>query len=317
MAFEKIAIHDEAGAVPFTPIGMGTPLRLAIEHVYTGIEPKHKSDLLLTSATKSPLVVDAATTAVNSVHSQVGPRSTVEFDANQTGTPLVYYATAVAWESLTVTLQITAKDGLEKYFTSLGDLFDKAAGLPIFTAASAYLLGAKGLLRVADDLLFRNESQPIFSETFELRVAEAGFAPAQAGFYLLSPDSAGLRGFEYEPGTGLIDAGGQEYQGDSPYMVLSCDGARRDDLAGFQARALDAALLAQFSPPGGATGQAVATDVLSQLSSLYNDWSYRQKALALMAEPPPLSPTDESKLQAYLANIQDAAFRPAVKGTGE
>src|SRR5215211_3902104 len=99
----EIPVGVDGTAVPFEPIGLGSPLTIEIRHLYTGRHPGvfvrdifgHGADLLFTSAIRSTAISDAYPRALNFLKRNVNTRTMISGpDATENGTTLVYYTPA-------------------------------------------------------------------------------------------------------------------------------------------------------------------------------------------------------------------------------
>ena len=188
------------------------------------------------------------------------------------------------------------------------------AGIPLLLPYSGYLLGAGQLLKLAGNIGHSLFDGTEFSVTAAINLALPGSKPEPAGFRIISTSDELREGWTYAEGTGIVDAAGKKYEGDSPYIVLSLDGGQKDELNSFAPAVASAAVLQRFFqvPDGG----QVAIDSVVQGLQFASDFKYRERALKLQAKLAQPDLDDETKkqltseLKATLANIQSDALKP-------
>jgi hypothetical protein len=332
VGFRNVDVHSEdlPNVIPYKPIGIGKPLSVEIMTLYTGdfISNKFlaakKRDLICTSAVKASQTFDATARAINLIEQRAAENTYLEFSALQACTPYVYYTRAVDADSLLVTVSLDSNSFNEEIFKSLGDLFGKAAGLPVFKPAAPFLLAGSQLLKVGADggnSLF--ESSPFIEETVTIRFATAGLPTNIARSVLLCSQEYKSELQQYK--IGYVDDGGVykmrlmkdgvPYQGNAPYLILNIDGAEKPALDGFAPSLASAGILSKFF--GGSNKIEDAAGVLLQAMSLYNDYSYRTRADKMERELNRLRENPESEeykrtkelYDAYLKNIQNELLR--------
>lgn len=318
-----VQIREEKGQTPFADIGMGLPLTILINHIYTGRFP-HKilgaqADLLLTSSLKNITAYDAASRAVNFLHPNI--KRNTHFDrppATEKGTPLVTYFPAVTSPSMTLTLDLVFHRFPDELLKKVASTFSTAAGIPLFIPASAYLLAASQLINIVAITghgLFDGKAD--FSPTVSLDFAVPGSDVPQAGFWFLVERGFDTTPFKFVQGTGLVDKStGNIYDGDVPYIVISLDGTKQEMYSKFAATVVDSAIAARYLNVQDAT--SVALDALQSIGGVISDYEYRKQADVKKKEIERAggpATEDGKKLQkqydAIVANIKDEALLPS------
>jgi hypothetical protein len=200
----------------------------------------------------------------------------------------------------------------------VGAVFSGAAGIPIFTAAAPFLIGANAILKLAGDVgndVFNGK--PDFTTTYTINFSDPGDPVQQAGFVILfkeeeDPDTD-PRSLTFDSQRGLLDASNQPYRGPAPYIVISIDGTAQDSLKEFAPTAASAALMAKFF--NVQDGDTIPTqDILDAFKAL-NDVKFSQKAAALQKQIASTPDGDQKKalqdqLAAVVANIQNDDLKP-------
>jgi len=221
--------------VDFTPIGLGKPLTILIHEVYTGRFPRPglfrtASDMLVTSAIKSIATFNAQPLALNFLQDKTQQNSRFRRPAaGRQGTALIYYSPAVMDVSLTLDLAIVFDTFPKELFDAAGDLMQSAAAIPLFFAQSTYLLGASVFTKligaVAERLM---DGVPSFRVSEPLDIELAGNSRLSSGFLMMADGNLdpGFRdNFRVNDKGQVVDKSDQEYQGDTPFIVLSIDGS--------------------------------------------------------------------------------------------
>jgi hypothetical protein len=316
---------DEGEEIAFEEIGIGKPLTIEIRRVYTGEHPKAgavaypKHDLLVTSAIRDLATFGKAARAINFVRQEVGWKSTITNPAAiEEGTPLVYYTPAVVGENQVLTLEMGFHEYRKDYLEALSGAFAAAGNLPVFTAASGYLLAAGSATKVVSAFLDRILNfGPVFTGTFEIPWSRAGKRLRKANLaVVLDHRSSEALSKDYrlnEEGELVHKETSQTYTGLEPYMVISLDGRKNEAYEKFTPMAASAALLDQFF--GENDDPARAIEPLVDALSLYNDWTFRERALAIAKElkSAPDGPEKvalQEKYDAAVANIQRDELKP-------
>lgn len=274
--------------VPFQDIGPGQPLTIAIREVYTGKYPSgglfgSKKDMLVTSAIKSITTFDAKPRAINFLKGDISAKSRLmRPSATEQGAPIVFYSPALLEKSLTLDLSIVFDQFPQEVFTTIGDTFTAAAGIPIFLSYSVYLLAAGAIAKIvgtAGEALF--DGKPVFTASEPLNIYWPGEIPLRPGFALITEGNVDsiYKDFrsKYQSNAAgqVVDKSGNPYDGDIPYIVISLDGTPQEELASFTPTAASAAILSRFF--GIKDGQAQPLGSLLDAIKLYNDFNFRQE----------------------------------------
>ena len=213
--------------------------------------------MLVTSAVKSYATFEAKPHAMNFLKRETRRKSRmVRGPATETGTPVIFYAPALLDRSLTLDLTILFDSFPQEAFQQVGSAFMAAAGVPIFLTHSPYLLAAGALAKIAGRLgTALLEGTPAFATTEALNISMPGMNPLQRGFAIITDRNLDQVDSTFRPNHEVSAEGQvvhkqtkQPYQGDVPYIVVSYDGTRRDELAVFAPTAASAALLSRFWP---------------------------------------------------------------------
>ncbi|WP_067048911.1 hypothetical protein [Methanofollis ethanolicus] len=273
--------------VPFQSIGMGKPLSIMIREVYTGRYPKKifgdQSDMLVTSAVRSPFTYDARPRAMNYLTGGISRKKRLSRpSASDIGTPVVFYSPALVEPSLTLDLTIVFDDFPKAVFEKFGVLMSTAAAIPVFLPYSTYLFSAgvvTNLIGSAGEMAF--DRNPEFSASEPLDIWLPGSVPAPSGFALISDenvdryDETFLTEYHVDGRGRVVDMAGKPYAGDVPYIVVSLDGTPHDELSAFAPTAASAAVLSRFF--GIADRQTESFELLAEGIKLYNDYTCRKK----------------------------------------
>lgn len=327
------ALEAAAAGQPteFTPIGIQKPLTIQVRRIWTGENPQRgwfqpPQSMLVTSAIKGLLTTGGAPRAVNILTGQLQPHTEILIGpAPYPGTPLVCYSPAVIEETYALTIEIGFNTFNQDLFAGLSSVFQQAAGFPLFMPAAPYLLAAGTLTKLAGDLghLLFNTAL-VLNHTERLDFGTAGTTPAQAGYYLITPDTPEGRQlsdtcFVDDQGRVLTKSGKNPYRGDVPCAVVSLDGRQQDEkYKQFTPLAATADQLSTFFNIGDNTTKVVS-DVVEGLK-LVNDLHYRDDADALQKQIDALdknAPNYQARLtelqnqrKAVIANIQSDLMKP-------
>lgn len=302
-------------AVP--PIGMGLPLTILIRDVYTGNNPDNTflfgdgADVALVSGVKNYDVFNASTRALNFLVQRQLPHSHMRRPAAFTdGTAVVAYSPAILTDSLTVSIELAVATFPQDFVNSLSTAFNTLAGIPLLLPYSGYLLGAGQLFKLAGNVGHALFDGIKFSITDSIDFDISGVAPTPAGFRILSTFDATQ--YQYKDGQGLLDASGNPYAGDDPYVVILLDGQKRDNLKNFAPTVASSAILQRFFQIQD--GAQAAVDAIVQGLQLVSDLKYRDQATSLKAQiaaaPPADQPALQKQLDAVLKNISTPALKP-------
>lgn len=322
------------GITPFTPIGLGKPLTLRIEHIYTGKIPSLwlglvNPDLLLSSAYKSGDVFTAAPRAVNWLAN--GKEKEVEkmkdynaIPAISRGTSLVYYSPAITDDELNLMIEMVSDSFPQEVFDQVSQLLGTAGNLPVFAIGrpdvSLALLAASTVVKIigalgealADGKAFMKDSLPINFNRPGLGDAQAGkvvFASSQ--YQRVLENTCFIQTGECRLS---YKANNRAYDGDIPYVVVSLDGAENPKYKDFKHTLATAEELNRFYHAN--SGQMILNGICEGVT-LYNDLEYRKKAdeqkriMDKIADPN----SDEYKkaktlYEAYIKNVINDVFKP-------
>lgn len=313
----------ELPSVGFKPVGAGLPLTVQIRHLYTGKYPDnwfHKADMLVTSSVKDLDRFDASSRSVNFlVPKQKPQRNFNSPPADQNGTPLVCYVPAVTAVRTTITFNLVFQDFDDEVLRLITGIFQNAAQIPLFMAASSYLIGAGAVVKLAGDVgnaLFNGH--PSYSPTVSLNFSDVGEPVQPSGFFVLFKDqedpNVNPESMTFDVKKGLVDPRTKKpYEGAAPYIVISVDGTQQDSLKSFLPSAATAGILAKFfnAKEGGPVPLGDIIDATKALS----DVKFRNMAKALQeqidtARTPEEKAALEKQRDAAIANIQNPDLKP-------
>ena len=153
----------------FSPIGLGKPLSIRREQVYTGDFPKginvpgvYKEQnptraVLLSSAVKSIYTFDAQPRAINALIPGVGQKQRfTPGQAMHVGTPLIYYTPAARDQSISLQIEMKFQDFDKAAFDIFSKIFTSAGTtgslIPPFQAASSFLITTGQLIRITGEV---------------------------------------------------------------------------------------------------------------------------------------------------------------------
>ncbi len=321
-----IPADDTDAAEDFQPIGIGRPLVVEVQHIYSGDLPRQfpfgSPDLLVSSAAKGWHVIEASPRALNRLAKDVPRRSDVDFPAHGAGSRLAFYSPAVVADATTVSVELVADSFPEEAFDQASELLGKAAGLPVFASHSMYLLAgavvAKAIGSLGEKLV---DGRPFFSDTLHLPFRVPGRKIARARKVLLCNrgTEAEFEGkYRFAPDSySIVDEAGKVYEGPAPYVSLSIDGREAEAYEKFAPAALTTELLNRFYH---ADKKNAVADALFSALEIYNDIEFAKKAKAAQLELAGLDEAskeyaDKKKLvDAYLKNIRNDAIRKDASG---
>ncbi|MEP9359538.1 hypothetical protein [Sphingomonas sp. KR3-1] len=279
----------------FTPIGPNKPLTVLITYVYPGKYPKGglfggPKDMAVVSGVKDYSVFAASARALNMLKQGVTKREGFSGPAAfEQGTALVAYQPAVVTDSQTITIEGAFDNFPDELVNKVGDAINSAAGIPLFLPWAGYMLAAGALTKLAGglaDALFDGKPAFSFDETLDFNIP--GTALPTADFRVLANNSFNPTGYHFDRKRGLLDANGNAYAGDEPYVVVSLDGAERPKLADFAPTVASAAVLKRFF--NMRDGANASIDAIVDGLKLLSDSKYRfeaddlQRKIAAMAD---------------------------------
>lgn len=322
-SFDVVPVAGGASVTPFTPVAFGSPLTIDIRHVWSGsVGTKNgifgggsAGDIAVVSGVKDWSAFKASARALNWVAPRTGKQSLVRLPgALQDGTRIVAYQKAIASKQLTITVELAAAPRENDIFDKLGGAFSAAAGVPLMLPYAGALLAAGQIVPAVGKLLgaiTRGESS--WSQSEDLNFGVAGTADADAGFRVIAAASANFSGLRFKAGTGLVDAAGQPFAGDDPYVVIAVDGAPSSDLEAFTPTVVSAELMRRFHASESGAGGVI--DDLLDLTTIISDVKFREEAMKVRGQIAGASAAEKPKLQArfdaLVKNIVKAELKPA------
>ena len=314
-----------ATTIPFEPIGLCRPLTIEIRHVYTGRFPRthffqRSADMLVTSAIKSSPVVNEAATALNFLRRNVEPHSGFSTPhADELGTPVVFYSPSLTQRTSNVTVKFDFNEFPSDEFDQVADALTMAAGMPLFASAALHMYGVSILTRLVGRLgekLF--DEPPTFKSSQLITFSRPGSTIPVANYALMMQDDDEerriLKTHVIRDGRLVHADTDQPYQGDVPYVVISLDGRRNDDLRDFVATSAASVMLEGVLKGPKQSLQQVTE--LEEAVRIYHDYRLRRRADQLLQELAEEAPeTNEydriaSEHAALLANITTPVLRP-------
>jgi hypothetical protein len=317
------------GIIQPREIGIGKPLTVQLRHVYTGNKAKGfwgDKDMLVVSAMKSLATCDAAPRAINYlVRKTTNNRNFRTPDATDAGTPLICYSPALAQSSSVVTVEVRFQGFPKETFDTVAQAFNMAAGIPVFAPASAYLVAASVVTKLAGNIAKSLTSgTPALKRTEEITLVTPGSVTAAAGFALLIADDVPvslLRDYRVNARGQLVRVDDEQraYDGPHCYAVISLDGRANTDFEQFNPVAASAAQLDRFYNLTDGSSQVL--DQLVEGSKLYQDLAFREKALNAKQRLRTLETQGVKKTvpeyrealaqyHAYVANIKNQDLKP-------
>lgn len=318
-------LDDTGTEIAFPPVEFGKPLTIDIRGAYTGRVGSQgllsgTGDIAVVSGVKAWSAVKASARALNFIKPKTGRHTLIASPgALNDGTRVVAYQKAVATSQLTVTFEIRSASHDGEVIGKLGEAFTAAAGIPLFLPYAGVLLAAGKVLPLAGNLVSAlSGGPPHWSQSEDLSIDLPGYEPVSAGLRVVAAAASGLDQMRYVDKVGLVDATGNPYRGDEPYVVIAVYGGARPELDGFTAAALTADLAARFYPAKDGFGAAI-DDVIG-LARVASDWTFRKQADALRKKIAGLPADSEEKtvldkqLAAVEANIDDPIFRGSGAG---
>jgi hypothetical protein len=319
-----VAIPEGPGGVPFGPIGVGRPLRVQIQHLYSGMVfdgfGLSSSSLVCTSAVKTLIQTSAQARAVNIFNPRVQSRTDLVFPATLTGSTIAYYSKALTVPALTFTFEVSINQVDTAAFNNFSSLLSSAAGLPIFATANAYLMAASAATKVAGnlaDVIFNKQKVLQITDQVTFGLPPVSDTVAHQSLFVddhVQKDFAGEVNGKYQlmpDGQLLSIKDNSPYRGKYPYLTVAYDGTPVPQLEDFQALAASADLISSFFGDPNSTPGAALTSDLQTAVKLYNDFQYRAQAQQIKnsAAGGNLNPDQQKVLTALVANIQDPAFK--------
>jgi len=290
LSFENGEISSEdINTRDFTPIGVGKPLSIEILTIYSGDAPGRflgRKDMLVTTGVKSIGTYNSAPKAINQIVRKVNDNQHYEPSAFNQGSPIVYYTPALDMDTIFCSFHLIADTFNESIFENISSLLGKAGGIPLFAPASSVLLAGSTLSSIVAKLgkaIF--ETKPFFKGDFNIRLETPGQIPTKAKYILITDKKFEREFISFAPKNITIadnnyvrlvnKNNNKEYTGDAPYILVSLDGRERDDLKDFKPTQASAAIIEQFY---GTETSSQSLEVVQEALTLYNDYSYFEKA---------------------------------------
>jgi hypothetical protein len=306
--------------IPFIPIGYGKPLTIMIRDVYTGEYPHQgpfggHGDVAVVSGVKNFDLFDASTRALNFLATAQNPNTQLKRPtAFSEGTALVAYSPAIMTDSLTISFELAVASFPQDFLSFLSTAFNTLSGIPLLLPHTGFLLGAGALFKIIGNVGHALFDGVRFSVTDSIDFNLPGGTSAAADFRVLAGSGFDLEGYHYIEGRGLLDPKGNVYAGNHPYVVMSLDGAQRDELKKFVPAVASAAVLQRFFQVQD--GAQVSIDAVVQGLQLASDLKYREQAISLNAQlATATTPEEKTKIQEKLdaakKNISTDVLVPA------
>lgn len=280
---------------PFTPIGLGKPLAISIDHLYTGKFPdlqwlnilhKNDIDLLVTSAVKQSGKNHAQQWAVNFLNQKTHQKQRITSPgATIPGSKYIFYTPSLLDGELLMDIRFSFDDFPDAVVTTLGSTMQEIGAMPfICNSPHGVLLLSVGILtKIGARLIERADTQPEFLSQDVLTINSPGKRKLKEGFLLVTdnradePDTKFLDEF-YLNGLGEVVSrkdNTTKYQGDIPYAVIKLDGTHHVELQSFEPIAASTALLARFMGNKDEISKQDWTSLLEG-ARLTNDLYYRK-----------------------------------------
>ncbi len=317
----------EGKHILFEPIGKNLPLNIRIIRIYTGKYPKgdifsKTKGMLFTSAVKSIYSYGAKPRAMNFLKKNVLHNTSIETPAaTEEGTPTVFYSPALIDDELILDLTMVFDQFPQEAFNTVNNIFQGAAKIPLFLAKGAFLLTVGSVIKLAGSVgekLF--DCKPIFDITESLKIHIPGFPQIEAGFLLITDQDLdsiepGFRNKYKLVDDKLVDDKGNEYEGDMPYIIISLDGTRNDELKSFVPAIAGASILSKFLGIKENTSQE--SEQIINAIKIFNDYTYRKEIDKLDGIIKKLPAGDskiaelEEKRKSLENNILDELFKPS------
>jgi hypothetical protein len=306
----------------FTAVGFGRPLMIDIRHVYSGtvgvegLFREKSADTAVVSGVKEWSEFKATARALNWIAEGTKKRMPLPRpSALSAGSALVCYQRAVVTSQLLVSFELAASGQKAGVGQFLSKAFERAAGIPLFMPYSGALLAASQLLPATFDLLSRITSRGSDWEAHEeLNFGHPGTEDADAGFRLVASSRLPADRMRFKAGAGLIDASGNPYSGDEPYIIIGIDGAPQKSLESFTPTVASAEILRRFKL--GENGDS-PIDGLLDLMTIVSDVKFREEAMRAKEELDDLAPGEpahakaKARFDALVKNIVTKQLRPA------
>jgi len=325
--FDINAVEGTGTARPFAPIDFGKPLSVVIRRIYTGRFPEKKlfggrKPMLLSSSVKDINTTSAGARAINILKRDVGPKSAFTgVGAAEEGTSLIYYSPAVTSAFITVGVTMIFEDFDQDLFDRASKLFSAAAGVPIFVPASAYLLAASTVVKLAGNAGSQIlNGHPALDENIQLDFSFGGGGLPQPGYWIFSAGPIDGTQFVFDPVRGLVKRSDKSpYDGDVPVVVVTIDGTAVEGVSNFTPMLAGASVLGRFF--NQKENSEVAMDTILDAVKLVNDLTFRKKAEEAKSKLATLPPDSserkrlEDAIKAFNQNISESRLQLAAAMT--
>lgn len=307
---------------PPTPVDFGKPLNVMLRRIYTGKFPEKKflgggrKPMLISTTVKDITTTSAGARAVNVLKSGVSPNSVLNGPgAAEEGTPLAYYSPAVTSPFITVGFTMVFEDFDQRLFDRISTLFSASAGVPIFMPASAYLMAASTVVKLAGDVGHQIlNGHPVLDENMQLDFSFGGGVPPQPGFFIISSGPIDGSKYQFDTMKGLINTStSSPYDDEDPVIVVTVDGTAVEGASNFTPLLASASLLGRFFSQK--EDSEVATDTILSALKLVNDLTFRKKAEEAKAKMTALPAGDpgrqklEDAIKAFNQNIGESRLQ--------
>ncbi|MGJ5641147.1 hypothetical protein [Formosa sp. S-31] len=273
--------------VPFKEIGIGKPLLIRLHSVYLGDLKdtglfKSKKAVVVCSRIKDDITYNEAPRAVHQIFDKKDSRKILYPSAGNEGTPLIYYSQAFDKDLLRITLELKADNFNDKIFDKISSFLSSAAGLPIFSVVSNYILAGSQIIKSASDLINQAiDDAPAFL-TFDSSIVDGvgGLRNTTEGFKMVINEQHEneFKGYEitesgHNKNQFKLSKNGKEYKGDAPYMIWSFNGEEVTHYTNFTPTLANANILKKFFGENENTG----VEELNKMVELYSDFNYIEK----------------------------------------
>lgn len=305
----------------FADVGFGKPMSIVLRYVYTGQHLQEATGsnsipMLLKSSINDISTFGAFTRALNMLKQRIGQKSRpCGPDFNEAGTALIYYTPAITSQRIAITIELILRDFDSHLFSIASQLFSSLSGIPIFQPASAYLMGASTVVKLADDIgqSILNE-KPTVQQQFTLDFALDGATILVPSIWIVSQNPIDLAGYTFHAVEGLVSRGKRKpYDGEEPYVALSIHSRMQQTLSNFTPLLVTASILAQLY--NQKDGIAVGTGSILSGVTLVGDLINRKKAEDVQQRLAVVQPGSRdysmlnSQLAVFSANIREPLLR--------
>jgi len=303
---------------PFKPIGIGLPLLIRLHTVYVGDLSTNiftnKLSILVSSMVKDDVTYDAASRAVNQIFKPVKDKTRLYMRASNQGSEILYYTKAYDNSRLLVEVEVKADKFNQDLFNNISNGLNNASGLPIFIPYASYMFVGGQLFKIAGEFFNKiMEKVPVLNFPFTITNDVGGLIDTTSRF-LIGGNPNELQHFngydithdDTSPGNVYLSKDGVAYQGDIPYIILSLDGNSHDAYDKFKPTMATAAIMKKYY----GVSEKSNMDVLQDMVTLYNDYTYLKKSKNLATQIEGVTDASEREkmkklLDAYKSNISN------------